>query len=42
MVSTINMGELGIFRVSEAVIHGLESRANSCHSMALTLGGMNG
>ena len=42
MASTISMGELGIFRGGEAVIHGLESRADSCHSMALTLGGMKG
>lgn len=42
MVSTIDMGELGIFRVGEAVIHGLELGADSCHSMALTTGGMNG
>lgn len=42
MVSTIDMGELGIFTVGEAVIHGLEWRADSCHSMALTIGGMKG
>ena len=42
MVSTIDMGKLGIFRVDKPVIHGLEVGANSCHSMALATGGMNG
>ena len=42
MVSTIDMGEFGIFRVGEPVLHGLESGAASCHSMVLTTGGMKG